>query len=45
LVGVIARQGADPVRAEELFFVQHRGQYAAKLVFVEDGSKVAAAHV
>ena len=40
MVGVVARQRADAELAEELVLVEHLGQHAAELGFVQDGGQV-----
>ncbi len=35
MIQVIARERANPIRAKEAFFVEHTGQDAAQLVFIE----------
>ena len=42
MVGMVARQRADAVRAEELVLVEHLRQHAAELGLVQDGSEPAA---
>ena len=43
MVGVVARERADAVGAQELVLVEHLRQHAAELGFVEDGTEPAPA--
>ena len=42
MVGVVARQGAEAVRAQELIFIEHLRQHAAELGFVQNRSQATA---
>ena len=42
MLGVLAGERADAVRAEELVLVEHAGEDAAELVFIDDGQEAAA---
>ena len=42
MVGVVARQRAEAVRAQELIFVEHLRQHAAELGFVQNRSEATA---
>jgi hypothetical protein len=39
MLGVVARQRPDAVRAQELLLVEHLGEHPAKLRFVQDGTE------